>query len=134
MAMPTIRVSDEVYEELKRRAEPFVDTPDSVLRRVLALDSPAESGKTGKLFVLVEAGLLTAGEEVFWMRHRLGVRHVATVMANGSLRLADGRVAKSPSGACAMLSDNKSYDGWEEWHRVSDGMVIKKLRDQAGLR
>ncbi len=56
-------------------------------------------------------------------------------MANGSLRLADGRIAHSPSGACAMLSDNKSYDGWEEWHRVSDGMVIKKLRDQApGLR
>lgn len=36
---PTIRIDDEVYEVLKSRAEPFVDTPNTVLRRVLSLDS-----------------------------------------------------------------------------------------------
>src|SRR5215211_1427399 len=35
---PTIRVSEATYEFLKERAEPFVDTPDSVLRRLLGLD------------------------------------------------------------------------------------------------
>lgn len=34
---PTIRIDDEVYESLKRHAEPFVDTPNSVLRRILGL-------------------------------------------------------------------------------------------------
>lgn len=34
---PTIRVDDEVYERLKDKAEPFVDTPNTVLRRVLGL-------------------------------------------------------------------------------------------------
>lgn len=37
MASHTIEVDDEVYEELKRDAEPFEDTPNSVLRRRLGL-------------------------------------------------------------------------------------------------
>ena len=34
---PTIRIDDAVFDELKKHAEPFVDTPNSVLRRLLAL-------------------------------------------------------------------------------------------------
>jgi hypothetical protein len=37
--MPTVRIDDEVFEELKKLAEPLVDTPNSVLRRLLALKS-----------------------------------------------------------------------------------------------
>ncbi|MCY4114089.1 MAG: hypothetical protein OXG33_09150 [Chloroflexi bacterium] len=37
---PEITVDDEVYEHLKARAEPFVDTPNTVLRRILAIDAP----------------------------------------------------------------------------------------------
>lgn len=32
-----IRVSAEVYEEIQKLAQPLVDTPDSVLRRVFGL-------------------------------------------------------------------------------------------------
>jgi len=35
---PTIRIDDEVFETLKGRGEAFVDTPNSVLRRVLKLE------------------------------------------------------------------------------------------------
>lgn len=35
--MPVIRVDDEVWKDLQRRAEPLVDTPNSVLRRMLGL-------------------------------------------------------------------------------------------------
>jgi hypothetical protein len=38
MAMPTIRIDDEVYDWLKDQAEAFVDTPNSVLRRLSGLD------------------------------------------------------------------------------------------------
>lgn len=38
---PTIRIDEDVLEALKKRAEPFVDTPNSVLRRVFDL------GETG---------------------------------------------------------------------------------------
>lgn len=37
---PTIRIDSEVLETLKQHAEPFVDTPNTVLRRILGL-SPA---------------------------------------------------------------------------------------------
>lgn len=33
--MPTIRIDEEVFEGLKRLAEPLVDTPGSVIRRLL---------------------------------------------------------------------------------------------------
>jgi hypothetical protein len=36
--MPEIKIQDETFEELARRAKPFVDTPDSVIRRLLGLD------------------------------------------------------------------------------------------------
>ena len=35
--MPVIRVDDDVWRELQRRAVPLVDTPNSVLRRTLRL-------------------------------------------------------------------------------------------------
>jgi Mrr N-terminal domain len=38
-----IAVDNEVYELLRRNAEPFVDTPNSVLRRLLGL--PSENGR-----------------------------------------------------------------------------------------
>lgn len=34
---PTIRIDEDVFEALKNHAEPFVDTPNTVLRRILGL-------------------------------------------------------------------------------------------------
>jgi hypothetical protein len=42
--MPTVRIDDEVYERLQRDAVPFVDTPNTVLRRVLGLDPTDSAG------------------------------------------------------------------------------------------
>jgi hypothetical protein len=39
---PTIRIDDEVFDELKKHAEPFVDTPNTVLRRLLGLGEGVE--------------------------------------------------------------------------------------------
>lgn len=37
---PEILVDDDVYEHLKAQAEPFVDTPSTVLRRLLGIEQP----------------------------------------------------------------------------------------------
>lgn len=37
---PTIRIDDDVYDKLKEQAEPFVDTPNTVLRRLLGFEAP----------------------------------------------------------------------------------------------
>src|SRR5439155_10026585 len=44
---PTIKIDDGVFDELKKHAEPFVDTPNSVLRRLLGLAEaePASNGR-----------------------------------------------------------------------------------------
>jgi hypothetical protein len=39
--VPTVRIDDEVYSWLKAQAEPFEDTPNSVLRRIAKLDKTA---------------------------------------------------------------------------------------------
>lgn len=40
---PTIRIDEDVFEALQRHAEPLVDTPNSVLRRLLELhEEPTE--------------------------------------------------------------------------------------------
>jgi hypothetical protein len=47
-AMPTIRIDDEVYRVLQSEAEPFTDTPNSVLRRLLGLESTEEAPSVGR--------------------------------------------------------------------------------------
>lgn len=37
--MPVIRIDSDIWSELQRRAVPLVDTPNTVLRRLLGLDS-----------------------------------------------------------------------------------------------
>jgi hypothetical protein len=49
----TIEIDDEVYQWLKDRAEPFIDTPNSVLRRLAGIDEGAGgSGAPGSLALL----------------------------------------------------------------------------------
>src|SRR5437870_9961995 len=43
--MPSISVDSEVWAELQRRAEPLVDTPNAVLRRIFSLEQrPTSKG------------------------------------------------------------------------------------------
>ncbi len=46
--METIEIDDDVLEVLREQAEPFTDTPNSVLRRLLGID-PGEAGKPARL-------------------------------------------------------------------------------------
>jgi Mrr N-terminal domain len=41
---PTIRIDDDVFDQLKKHAEPLVDTPNTVLRRLLGLSDSGASG------------------------------------------------------------------------------------------
>jgi hypothetical protein len=43
---PTIRISQDTYDHLKQHAEPFIDTPDSVIRRLLGLGAQ-QTGDVG---------------------------------------------------------------------------------------
>ena len=131
--VPTIRVDHDVYEWLQQRAKPFVDTPNSVLRRVLGIEAataragPAISRAPGELAPLLVAGQLRVGEELVW--NRRNITHRAFATADGSLELEDGRVFAAPSGAGRALAGYE-VNGWRNWRRASDGVSLSSLRDR----
>ncbi len=47
--MPVIEIDDEVWGELQRKAVPLVDTPSTVLRRILGLDSQKQTTLQGAI-------------------------------------------------------------------------------------
>lgn len=131
--MPTIRIDDDLYEWLQRRAKPFVDTPNSVLRRELGI-GPSSSlhpssprASAGELDALVRAGLLAVGEKLIWKRR--GRSHCAVVTSAGAMELEDGRIFDAPSGAARALAGYE-VNGWRSWARVRDGVRLASLRDQ----
>lgn len=136
---PTIRVDDEVYALLQSKAEAFVDTPNTVLRRLLNLrheptttanpPPPApRAGESaiGRLAKLVHDGQIEEGEQLVWERRNQGERHIARVGQGGQLRLEDGSVHDSPSAAARHLV---GYDvnGWRVWKRARDGKSLDEV-------
>lgn len=131
--MTTIRVDGEVYELLQRQAKPFVDTPNSVLRRILGLHpepaqrKPASGHRPGELAPLLAAGLLKPGEELVWKRRQ--AVHRAVVTTDGWLELPDGRFFDTPSGAAKTLAGYE-VNGWRSWERTRGGVRLSSLRKQ----
>ena len=84
----TIVVDERVYEHLKDQAEPFADTPNSVLRRLLGLgpsqedetETESASGNVG-----VEPGTRRSGQLKPLRRQRSGARATRTRAPAGSL-------------------------------------------------
>lgn len=63
---------------------------------------------------LLEAGFLSIGTELIGIYK--GRRYRATVAnEDGHLRLDDGHVCRSPSGAAKHVTGNRSGDGWRFW-------------------
>lgn len=87
--MPTIQIDDEIFALLQKNAKPFVDSPNSTLRRLLELETNFTAAKPTKggneleellgeamsarrskapkadLKALVSAGLLREGERLY---------------------------------------------------------------------
>lgn len=136
---PTIRVDDEVYVSLQQEAQAFVDTPNTVLRRLLQLDDSAsrpasggvaQSTSTGatsaaKFARLYTAGLMSPGDELVWERRNNGQRYVVVVDERGHFHLTDGSVHDSPSGAAKHLAGYE-VGGWRVW-RLPDGRSLDDL-------
>ena len=87
----------------------------------------------GAIAELLDAGLVTAGEELVWNRRNLGVRHTARIRVDGTLILADGRVFATPCGATAALC-RSFQNGWNVFRRASDGRTLGDLRAELRAR
>lgn len=78
---PTIELDADIYEYLKSQAEPFTDTPNSVLRRLLDVDGASKS----------EAERASGDESV------QGGKAASRAKRRGGTRKASGRT-RAPSG------------------------------------
>ena len=76
---------------------------------------------------LIDAGALRPGDTLVFRRQRSGEVHRAEVLADGSLRLSDGREFRSPSSAAAGAAAG-SFDGWTAWALETTGESLDRLR------
>lgn len=81
--------------------------------------------------LLLELGLLRAGQQLIFEQPRKGMRHKAFVEPDGALRLQNTRYV-SPSGA-AVAAAGTSVNGWICW-RTTDGRLLDDLRKRARKR
>lgn len=129
MSMPTIRVDDEVISALGEKAQPFVDTPNTVIRRLLKLPeaqrnaTPARS--EGELMPLIGSGALSPGEKLIWKRRNGS--HRAVITEDGRLTVGQ-RTFNTPSGAAKFVA-GYNVNGWTAWRRSGDGCLIGDLRE-----
>jgi hypothetical protein len=98
-----------------------------------AISPPHITWARGGIAELLDAGLVTVGEEFVWNHRNHGVRHTVRIRAGGALALADGRVYANPSGAATALGGNH-HNGWTAFRRTSDGRTLGDLRTELRAR
>lgn len=139
--MPEIEIDDEVFALLQRQAEPFVDTPNDVLRRLVGLDVDAPNGNTpnkprpvkryrnrkrGDLMTLIETGAIEVDDLLIY-RKRTGEEFRGTVTNDGWIE-ANGTTFYSPSGALKSLVGYE-INGWKHWTVSRTGRLLDDYRE-----
>jgi hypothetical protein len=159
--MPSIQIDDEVFEVLQRNAKPFLDSPNTVLRRLLGLGAqtatdakPAEPDALEQLMRestnsqrtkaakadlagLVRVGLLREGERLFLVDYQ-GKRvpqHEAVVA--GGMLAHKGRHYTMSNLAQTLLKKvgfkSNSVRGPSHWANAK-GTSVTALWQQLGER
>jgi hypothetical protein len=119
LQMRVIEVAEEVYRELQRRAEPFVDTPEDVIRRLLELDSqsaPTAPAQTGEADLVSHAGRVPHGAQ---LRATYKGREFTAEVLNGRV-IWNGRAFDTLSSAAVGVIQSTgtkrgTENGWRFW-------------------
>lgn len=132
--MHRIEIDDDVYAELERHVKGF-EQPNQVLRRLLRMDAGPAMGAEpkpirGKLWPLIQAGLIEDGDVLSHERPRKGERFEAMVTAHGWV-LVNGDLFQSPSPALGKLVGTQ-IDGWKSWTHQRSGKTLRRLRWELG--
>lgn len=96
---------------------------------------PRGAPKPGPIKELIDAGLLAPGQKLTWHRRNKADTYQATVTADARLRLADGSMHATPSGAASYIAGHPTK-GWQVF-TTDDGHTLAQLlasRTRARLR
>jgi hypothetical protein len=105
--------------------EPAPPVPDEASSEMALIE-----GRRVQISDLLDAGLLTEGDLLVWLRPRLGEEYRATVTTDGALRLDDGRICSTPSRAAKEAANIPAYDGWYAWRLANGGETLHELRNR----
>lgn len=123
---PTADVAMRLYRDLTETDE-WEPTPPPTGTR------PRMKWARGGIGELLDAGLVTAGDELIWHCRHHGIRHTATILSDGALVLADGRVYANLTGATNALGGIQQ-NGWDAFRCTSDGRTLADLRTERRAR
>lgn len=102
----------------------------------LTLSGRRGGGSRGRripLREIQEKGLLHAGDIFEWRRPKLGVTYTATLTSDGKLKLPDGSLHDTPSGAAKAATGTAAVAGPSVWRRTADGRSIADIIRQYRL-
>ncbi|MFC5265875.1 hypothetical protein ACFPJ1_27495 [Kribbella qitaiheensis] len=130
--MHKIDVDDEVFAFLQREAEPFVDTPNDVLRRRLLQGAaqphqPRAKRRKGPLASLIEAGYVSPGDRLVHRQKRKGNVHHGEILEDGWVR-ANGKDYDSLSPSLGE-SVGHQINGWL-WVHERSGSRLYDMRER----
>jgi len=133
-ALPVTVIPVTVYADANgRRIVDIEAEHEPVLPTTATTGTPtagtSTAGRRVTVLDLLTAGLLHADEPIEFIRPRVGGHYTATITADGTFKLADGRRENTPSGAAMRAADLAAYDGWYAWRvpRVG-GTKLAELR------
>ena len=141
--MPTIEIENDVFVQLQNRARPFIDTPNDVIKRLLAevagiaqgasappdQAAPSVVSTNGRLSKLIEDGLVRPGDKVRHIRKRTNEVFEAIITEGGCLEIAGvPALFREPSPALRHFTGSQ-IDGWHNWVHVGSQRTLRDLRD-----
>jgi len=123
MKMHTIEIDQKVWSHLQRNAEPFVDTPNSVLNRLLFGTEENKEGETASFLIPTAniQGLPVSLAQILEVVYEMEV--------NGFSRIqATNRVAKKRGTAPQTITDKYCRQLGKKAHEIDELMAEDRYR------
>ena len=95
MKMHRIEIDDKVWNHLKNFAEPFTDTPNSVLSRLLFGQSKKKSPNAGQKTCINIKGVPNALSQIFEVLYEMEINGLSRVQATNKVARAKGTTPKT---------------------------------------
>ncbi|MEU3223222.1 hypothetical protein ABZ695_08675 [Streptomyces sp. NPDC006976] len=92
----------------------------------MGADAPESPSREHTLGPLLADGRFRPGQRLVWRRRNPNQAHYADRLETGALRLEDGSVHDTPSGAATSLAGN-AQNGWKAF-TTEDGIPLHDLR------
>ncbi|MDY6793263.1 MAG: hypothetical protein SWH54_18500 [Thermodesulfobacteriota bacterium] len=95
MKMHQIEIDDKIWNHLKNFAEPFTDTPNSVLNRLLFGQKTTKNPKAGKDTSIDIKGIPDALAQIFEVIYEIEINGLSRVQATNKVAKAKGTTPKT---------------------------------------